>query len=71
MRPKNSLLRMLRIQTFYRPVAAVEGWQQPGVNGLGIGLEPVGNVVGYPATSQDNTRDSAKGALKAAILLPS
>ncbi|KAL8448226.1 hypothetical protein Emag_003994 [Eimeria magna] len=58
-------------ETFYRPITAVEGWQQTGGNGLGIGMEPVGTVVGSHAASQETKLRAAKDTLKGTLLLPS
>ncbi|KAL8435817.1 hypothetical protein ACSSS7_002194 [Eimeria intestinalis] len=58
-------------ETFYRPITAVEGWQRTGGNGLGIGMEPVGTVVGSHAASQETKLGSAKDTLKGTLLLPS
>ncbi|CDJ53622.1 hypothetical protein, conserved [Eimeria brunetti] len=57
-------------ETLYRPISLVEGWRGAGTNGLGIGMEPVGTVIGSHATSQGNKLDAAKGSLKSALLLP-
>ncbi|KAL8449057.1 hypothetical protein Emed_003409 [Eimeria media] len=58
-------------ETFYRPITAVEGWQQTGGNGLGIGMEPVGTVLGSHAASQETKLGAAKDTLKGTLLLPS
>ncbi|KAL8275946.1 hypothetical protein Esti_000062 [Eimeria stiedai] len=58
-------------ETFYRPITTVEGWQQTGGNGLGIGMEPVGTVVGSHAASQETKLGAAKDTLKGTLLLPS
>ncbi|CDJ35999.1 uncharacterized protein EMH_0004420 [Eimeria mitis] len=57
-------------ETLYRPISLVEGWKGAGTNGLGIGMEPVGTVIGSHATSQGSKLDAAKGSLKGALLLP-
>ncbi|CDI75508.1 hypothetical protein EPH_0005640 [Eimeria praecox] len=57
-------------ETLYRPISLAEGWKGAGTNGLGIGLEPVGSVIGSHATSQGSKLEAAKGSLKGALLLP-
>ncbi|CDJ69354.1 hypothetical protein, conserved [Eimeria necatrix] len=57
-------------ETFYRPISLAEGWKVAGVNGLGIGMEPVGTVIGSHATSKAKKLDAAQGSLKGALILP-
>ncbi|CDJ60580.1 hypothetical protein, conserved [Eimeria maxima] len=57
-------------ETLYRPISLAEGWKGTGTNGLGIGMEPVGTVIGSHATSQGSKLEAAKGSLKGALGLP-
>ncbi|OEH79704.1 hypothetical protein cyc_05548 [Cyclospora cayetanensis] len=57
-------------ETFFRPASVAEGWKGTGTNGLGIGLEPVGSVVGSRAMPKETKLDAAKEILKGALGLP-